>query len=301
MNAIECWHGVNGSPSYFPFEICKRILVPFHLIYQKKVKIEWITNLQEKGIAFMIDSGAAYYYLNTNKEYPENYLKDYLEFLEKIKPNYAFALDFCFESPKYRTEKKLNDNFISQRVSLLTALKKGLILLPVVQGWNEESYKESAREVKKLLKLTNQKEFGIGSICRAKKERVKQVLKFIKPILNLEYAHGFGQTQRTIPILKRFKLARVDTSNASGNAANRCYCDPFGKWFYGEKSPTNPKHNFEQLFPIDQSRELYHYLFERNYESLEFSCLKVPRNWIHPVHNNRIDFYVVKEKGVVAP
>ena len=287
--AIECWHGVNSSPSYYPFEICSRILVPFNLVYEGKIKIEWVKEMQDKDIKIMIDSGAARYYLNTNQGYPKDYLAEYLDFLEELKPDWAFALDFCFENLGFRTNKKLQLNIISQINSMGQARERGLVLLPVVQGWDKKSYQYSASITNNFLRMYNKKEFGVGSICRAEKKRVGQVLSWICKIIDLNNGHCFGQTQRTIPILRKFGLARVDTSNASGNAGHRCYCDPFGNWFYGQKSPHNPKHYFEKLELPTQ--EFYHLLFQLNYESLEHSCDKVPKNWVHRVHQNRIDNY----------
>lgn len=296
---IECFHGVNSNPSYYPFELCKRILVPYNLVFEKKIKIDWIQGMKEQGKEIMIDSGAARYYLNSTEGYPRGYLRAYLDFLEQLRPDWAFALDFCFEDKAFQNKDKHRENFETQSHSITEGLKRGLVLLPVVQGWDLLSYEKSARVVKGILEYQGIQKFGIGSICRASKERVEKVLRWIKPTLNLEYAHGFGQTQRTIPILRKYGLARVDTSNATGNAGRgRCYCDPFGVWFYGKNSPHKPKHNFERFFDLrkkSEKKKFYHFLFLRNHSAIEAACNGVSDDWIHEIHENRIDRYFSKE------
>ena len=293
--SIECWHGINHSPKYYPFEECKKVLIPFNLIFEKKVSINYVQALKTKGIKIMVDSGAANYYLNSTKEYPEGYLQEYLAFLEKVQPEFAFALDFCFEKRKFRNHKKLVENFHSQRNSIMLARSRGITLRPVVQGWNRESYQESAREVKKLLELFGIDRFGIGSICRAKEQYIINVLRWTGDYLNLIFAHGFGQTQRTIPILRMFALASLDTSNAASNAGNHCYNDPYGNWFVSPNSKQSNKRHGWTATQFNSRKEFYQFLFRLNRESLDFACNKVPFDWIHPVHGNRLDRYFSKE------
>jgi len=293
--AIECWHGINHSPSYYPFDECKKVLIPFNLIFEKKVSINYVQALKAKNIKIMVDSGAANYYLNSTKEYPEGYLQEYVSFLEQVQPEFAFALDFCFEKKKYRKREKLYENFQSQRNSIMLARSRGITLRPVVQGWNRESYQESALEVKKLLELFRIDRFGIGSICRAKEQHIINVLRWVGDHLNLIFAHGFGQTQRTIPVLRMFRLASLDTSNATSNAGNRCYNDPYGNWFVSHNSrQSNKRHGWTES-QFNSKKEFYQFLFRINKEAIEYACDKVPMDWIHPVHGNRLDRYFSKE------
>ena len=290
-NSIACFHGVNNSPKYFPFEQCSRVLIPGNLLIEGKIKVEYVKYLQELGIEIMIDSGAANYYLNSSKGYPDDYLENYLFILEHIRPKYAFALDFCFERKKYRLLKKLEANFASQFESIVMARTRGIELLPVVQGWDRESYILSAREVANI--RYDRQLFGIGSICRAEKEYIDQVFNWIKSVLPLKYAHGFGQTQRTIPLLKKHRLASVDTSNATSNAGNSVYCDPFGSWFYSPKSKQGKQKHCWTKKEFKTNKEFYSFLFTLNREALDYASREVPADWIHPLHNNRLDNYIV--------
>ena len=297
MKKITVFHGINSAPKYYPFEITNRILIPFNLIFEGKVSLDWITNLKQKrpDLKLMIDSGAARYFLNTHTGYPKNYLPNYLSFLNAVGAKFAFALDFCFEYEPFRNFAMLKQNFNSQYLSISKANELGVELYPVIQGWNRESYLESAKKIKTFIKEFDLNFFGVGSVCRATKNKIIKVLSVISKEVDLSSAHAFGQTQRTMPILKRFGFKSLDTSNASSNAGFRCYCDPFGTWFYGLNSPMSPKHFLERKFVLPSERKLfYEFLFKLNYESLELASMpSVPSDWVHPVRKT-LDKFLFK-------
>ncbi|MBD3189454.1 MAG: hypothetical protein GF308_02370 [Candidatus Heimdallarchaeota archaeon] len=283
---IEVFHGVNNSPKYYGFHLyCEKVLVPFNLVFEGKIKTDYVHFLKEQKIEIIVDSGAAAYYLNSERGYPADYLLAYLSFLEEVKPCFAFALDSCFEKEQFRTWSCLQENFERQERTIEKVLAAGLKtpIYPVVQGWGYFSYTDSAREVRRLLKNYSLKRFGIGSICRGKAKRVKKVLSWVNTILPLDQAHAFGQTQRTAAILKEFEVGSLDSSNAAGNAGRICYCDPKGTWYYSRKSQQGKrKHDLDTGFQTP--REKYNHLFKMNVESLELACYnEIPDWWIHPV------------------
>lgn len=282
---------MNNSPRYYPFEDCEDVLIPGNLLVEKKITVKYVTDLQKLGIEIMIDSGAAHYYLRTTREYPENYLEEYLQVLEKIKPAHAFALDFCFEKKKFRNYKKLKANFESQLESIQVARKRKIELYPVVQGWDRDSYVRSAREVANI--RYDRQTFGIGSICTAKLPYIQQVIRWVKGVLPVRYAHAFGQTQRIVKELKKHRFASMDTSNATGNAKSRLYCDPFGKNFYSPGSKQGKRKHcwYEEQF--ENKKQMYGFFFTLNREALDYASREVPADWIHPLHNNRLDNYIV--------
>jgi len=285
---MKLYHGLNYAPEYYDFSICKRVLVPFNLIYRKKIKQSYLLTLKNNVEELIIDSGAAYYFLNSDKKYPPDYLESYLSFLIKFKPTFAFALDFCFEREKFRTRKMLEENFFSQEQIILLARENGFQdVFPVVQGWDRDSYILSAKNVKLLMEKYSLRLFGIGSICRAPKNRIKEVLSWIKTVLDLGRAHGFGQTQRTISILKKFGLYSLDTSNAVSNAGYNIYCDPFGNWFYSLSGKQGKNKHRLEYKTFESRKAWYNYLFKLNVESLEMAVSGIPDGWVHPITNQK--------------
>ncbi len=291
---VDVYHGVNHSPEYYDFHLyCDKILIPFNLIWQGKIKSDYVHFLKDLNKTIIIDSGAAAFYINAEKkrakrkqvEYPEGYLEKYLDFIEDVQPTFAFALDTCFEEKEFQTIPQFARNIIRQKETIEAAQERGLStkIYPVVQGWERISYRFSARLTGILMKENKLDRFGIGSICQAKRERVREVLSWINPLLDLSQAHAFGQTQRTAVVLKEFGIKSLDSSNGSGNAGRFSYCDPTGTWFYSRKSNQGSrKHNLDQGF--QKQRDKYLYLFFLNVESLDFSCFnQVPDWWEHPV------------------
>lgn len=257
---LECWHGVNGSPKYYPFHRLTRVLIPANLLYDGTIPLKYPLYLKSRGVKLMLDSGAARYFLNSDLEkYPINYLTKYLYYVRIIQPDVAWSLDFCFEKPHLQTEAKLLENFESQLVAIEAAKAKGLTLYPVVNAYDKNSYQQAALWVKDLLEKYQLDRYGIGSICRAKEDRVKEVLEWIGEILPLNLAHGFGQTQRTTKILFEYGLKSLDTSNASSNAGYGLFCNPDGSWVY---------YPFQDL-PKAQRKQT---LFTLNAFSLEIAC-----------------------------
>ncbi len=291
---IDVFHGVNHSPKYFDFHLyCDQILIPFNLVFEGKIKLDYVQFLKELNKTIVIDSGAAAFHIDAEKKrakgkqvgYPEGYLEKYLDFIEEVQPAFAFALDTCFEEKEFQTIPQFARNIIRQKETIEAAQERGLSvkIYPVVQGWERISYSFSARLTEILMKEHKLDRFGIGSICRALSERVYEVLSWIDPILDLSQAHAFGQTQRTAVILKEFGVKSLDSANATSNAGRLSYCDLEGTWFYSRKSKQGSrKHDLDQGFLIN--RDKYLYLFFLNVESLDFSCFNmVPDWWEHPV------------------
>ena len=293
---MDMFHGINHSPTYYNFELhCKKILIPFNLVYDKKVKIDYVLNLKKLGIEIIIDSGAAAYHIDAEKKrkkekqvgYPDGYLEEYLDFLEKVKPSFAFALDTCFESKEFRTIPKFIDNLIRQEETINRAKERGIKtpIYMVVQGWNRASYFYSARFTQAMMNKHNLTRYGIGSICQAPPVVVREVLTWIEEVLDLSQSHAFGQTQRTAIILKEFNVGSLDSANATSNAGRISYCDPLGTWFYSKNSNQGSRKH-DLIDGIAITREKYNYMFLLGVESLDLSCYnEIPHWWVHPVEN----------------
>jgi len=308
---MDIYHGVNNSPKTYQFEIhCKRVLIPFNLIWStrtgyKESWVEYVKKLYEHGVEVILDSGAAAFHINAAKKraagkqvgYPEGYLKAYLNFIKVVEPyiTFAFALDTCYESEEFQNIPDFIANLIRQEKTIIEAKDRGIKIpiYPVVQGWNRTSYRYSARFTQALMNKYDLNRFGIGSVCRAKAyptdkgkgPSVYEVMFWLQDVIDLTFAHAFGQTQRTIVILLDFSIKSLDTSNATANAARFSYCDPAGNWFYSQVSNQGSrKHNFENGFSLDV--ELRNFMFYLNVESLELSCYnEIPNLWVHPVEN----------------
>jgi len=269
---LKVYHGLNHSPTYYDFHTCKNVLVPGNLLIDGSISIDYLEKLKYFIDELIVDSGAAAYYLNSDQGYPEGYLEKYLHFIDDIKPDFGFALDYCFENPDFQNKAKLLENCYKQHETILYARAKKISvpIYPVIQGWDQESYQLCAREISYYMKKYHLQRFGIGSICRALPERVRDVLSWLEQVIDLSLAHAFGQTQRTMPILKEFNICSLDTANAASNAGRLLYVDPNGINYYAQKSNQGSrKHDLEQQQSFASNREKYNYFFKLNKESLE--------------------------------
>lgn len=242
------YHGL-GSNGWWDkgLKNCQNVLLPYNYIFEKQISRRVLSELKAKK--WILDSGGARYFLNNGyPEYPFT-IKHYLDNVDLYEPAFFVSMDYPTERYQSWTwiDRTLEKNAVifDEWVSRSTQSD----FMPVIQGFNKESYLYCAEESADLLRSVRL--FGIGSVCRAKIDKITEILGALKKQVDLSKAHLFGQTIRTLPALHKFGIRSTDTANAVVHAGFKVIRTSDGQLFYSKRSPKRKKHNLDHLSYVD--------------------------------------------------